>query len=275
MTINNIENNKNICVLSALAFGDFIIDCNFLKHKPEIIILTPSYNKELCDLICPVNKVVFFNLKKTNIPPLLFNLKSFKIYGILTSWFELTKAINFFKKEYNIIFNSDSYKWKIINFLGPFNYIRKKEENIYDSYELFIGQKKSTSTRQNKVNAINIFPDSRQESKSIPNYTLLDICTILNKNKIKFIIYSNRISKDLDNLISINSLTELIEIIKDSEAVISADSLPIHLSEYYGVTNFVIAPKINKQLFPNNILKNKNWATFGNLSKFSNWIQNL
>jgi ADP-heptose:LPS heptosyltransferase len=274
MTFKKIKNNlqnKPICVFSCLAFGDLLIDCFFLQNDKNIVILTPSYNKEFCEKLKPLNKIEYFDIKTNEIPPLLFNLKSFKLIGIIKSWFELRRVVKFYSKKYTLVYNTNSLRWRTLNIFTDFFYLRKIGQNIYEQYPLLLDIKINYNKNKSNSNLLYIFPDSRQKRRTIPIELLIQICSYLDGVNINYLVVTNRDIKEIKYKTKIDSLDELFNYIKSARAVISAESMPIHLSEYFNKENFLISPGMNTEMFPISLIQKNHWCTYSDLNNFKKW----
>jgi ADP-heptose:LPS heptosyltransferase len=269
------NNIKPICVFSCLAFGDLLIDCHFLKNVPDVVIITPFYNKEFCEMLNPTNKIEYFNINKNQIPPLLFNFKSHNYWGIIKSWFELRKIVKKISKKYTIIYNTDSIRWRSLNIFSKFYYLRRKGQNIYEEYATLVNSNEILLKKKGISNIIYIFPDSRQNRRTIPTELLISICFLLKEKSLEYRVITNRTDERIENKMPISSLIELFHLIKISGFVISAESMPIHLSEYFSKENFLIAPAFNYELFPKTIIDNNNWSTYFDLTNFRSWLNRI
>jgi ADP-heptose:LPS heptosyltransferase len=113
-----------------------------------------------------------------------------------------------------------------------FQYILGKQE-VYKSYDRFFENTDSSSIIvAGALKNIVIFPDSRLSKKDIPVNVLQNIKTTLEQNGkliqvAKFgTIYTN--------------FNELIQLIHDTDYIIGADSLPIHLAALLKKPHFIL-----------------------------------
>jgi ADP-heptose:LPS heptosyltransferase len=65
----------------------------------------------------------------------------------------------------------------------------------------------------------------------------------------------------------------LVEVISNSDLVISADSLPSHLSEFLHIPIFVSTPAPKPYWLPKSSYKTSGWATFSDIRPFHNWLE--
>ena len=87
-----------------------------------------------------------------------------------------------------------------------------------------------------KSDNIILFPDSRKKNKILKKTVINDISNLSGKIKIaKFGVYDNE-----SNFISYSSFDELTNIIKNADFIISSDSLPAHLAEFYNKPHFIL-----------------------------------
>lgn len=269
--------NKNQAYFSSLSFGDLVIELNFLEIEPSIVLITPSYNKTLLNALGYKGKVEYFQYPIKEIPPLFFNFKSAKIFGILRSFFLLRSTIIRYSKKYDIVFYESSWKWKLLSFGVSNSYINSTSDNIYNAlinkYKLSLSLNLRNDFCKQKM-ICSIFPDSRQSEKSIPISTINKIYSDLLNYGFKVSIYTSReLSKNINHK-NIMSLYDLDEIIRSSNLCVTADSMPLHLSYYRKVPVFVFAKTKNSILFPPIIINEEAWSNFYDTEKFKKWLDN-
>lgn len=269
--------NKKIAYFSSLAFGDLVIELNFLELDSSMTLITPTYNEILLNTLGYKGKVEYFQYSSSEIPPLFFNFKSAKYLDIIKSFFSLRSIIKRYSKKYDIIFYESSWKWKLLT-LGISNrYIKSINDNIYNSlidrYDLKLSDNLMSSYRKKNM-ICSIFPDSRQPDKSIPSSLIEHIYQNLLKYGFEVTVYTDRELPKHVNYKKLVSLKELDEFIKSSNLNITADSMPLHLSYYRKVPVFVFAKKLNSKHFPPIIIDMEAWSNFTNTLKFKKWIEN-
>ncbi len=130
--------------------------------------------------------------------------------------------------------------------------IHNSKKNIYLSYQSFFGIKidESANLPKSKTKKIILFPDSRKKEKELSEKLVQEI-----SNGIKYNIIVAKFGKSKNNnagkQVYYNNFKALVELIKESDLIISSDSLPAHIAQYYQKSNWVI---FNKEI-------NHEWLT--------------
>ena len=68
------------------------------------------------------------------------------------------------------------------------------------------------------------------------------------------------------------NFSSLIEAIRSADLVVSADSLPAHLSEYFSVPTFVVTPQPNEYWMPHYAFATRGWCIFKELARLRPWV---
>lgn len=267
---------KNINILSALAFGDFVIDYHFLiESNLDGIIFCPNYLKPLADAMDALKHTNFFCGNFLNIPPSIFGIKSSNFRSILSDCINLREAIK--KINGDMIIPHNNLRWRAI--LYPRTYRSICDNNIYYSYRKFYNLEKVKRIDINTSSKIvYIFPESRQISKNVPSELCLQMANLIEKNGLicKQVVMKNSIYKNNSKIdtIYIDKLSELIDIIDSSRFIISADSLPVHLAYWKKRSSFILSPKINYKMFPDIVIEDESWSLFNDgIRKFDYWFK--
>ncbi len=155
------------------------------------------------------------------------------------------------------------------NFLvgKKFKYIIE-DQKVYKTYDQFFENStfEHLEILENKTSNSNkkllIFPDSRLPAKNIPTDVLDKIIQDqTNKGHIVQVAYFK--SQTNKHSVSYNNFDELLKMIKDSDFIIGADSLPIHLANLLNKPHFILYPKGFTQLFITPFaLANQSFGTF-------------
>ena len=64
----------------------------------------------------------------------------------------------------------------------------------------------------------------------------------------------------------------LVDAICGADLVVSADSLPAHLGEFFGIPTFVISPQPNEYWLPEAAFATRGWCTFNDAAGLSRWV---
>lgn len=266
---------------SALAFGDFLIDCSFMRYAgSDDSILAASYLKPLATALDYQGNIKYFDMPVTDIPPSLFNARRAKVPAMIRSLFLLRGGIqNSVSSDDTIYVPLEDLRWQLACLPRFPRSLRKRDENIYLAYCFHFGLDAESLVLpvSNKPSTVLVLPDSRQAHKTIPDTTILLIQKANADVGIKSLIVRVR-PPDLDsvileNEISIWGLSALVELLRNAEAVVSADSLPAHIAEYFKRPVFVITPQPNQSLMPLSVLLRQRWSGFTDLGGYKKWIE--
>jgi ADP-heptose:LPS heptosyltransferase len=64
----------------------------------------------------------------------------------------------------------------------------------------------------------------------------------------------------------------LIEAVRGSSLVITADSLPGHLAEYFGLPAYIVTPRENSYWLPLSCFNDHAWSLFEDEESFPHWL---
>jgi hypothetical protein len=266
--------------LSALAFGDFLIDCNFVRRAgSQHRILAASYLRPLAEAINYEGLISFFDMPAQDVPPSLFNVRHANFYeifaslrrmraGVITSTLQIDK-INVPHRD---------IRWRLLSMPRQIYPLRLTQENIYLAYCLRFGLAPQNLVVPMPVRTreVVVFPDSRQPAKQISETTLRELVDINAAAGVLTRVVRVRPPQtgqiDVPGEISLWGLTALVKTVREAEVIVSADSLPGHLAEYFERPVFILTPQENEPLMPLSVLLHKRWGRFDNMTTYHNWI---
>jgi hypothetical protein len=267
---------------SALAFGDFVIDCNFMQYAgPNDSLLAASYLEPLADALGFRSRIKFFNMPINDIPPSVFDVRKGGLSRIIRSAHLLREGLlSSVGKDDVLNVPVEDFRWKVICWPHSVSAIRTKSENIYNAYCKRFGIEPSSlmSIKTQKLSTILIFPDSRQVIRKVPNSTVSLVTSANNDFGISTIVVKIRPPElkvpCASNEISIWGLSALIELIKNADAIVSADSLPAHIAAYYNRPVFVITPvpKASWPQLPPSVLIPGFWSGVSDVLAYKKWL---
>jgi len=267
---------------SALAFGDFLIDCSFMRYAGcENAILAASYLKPLASALDFQGNIKYFDMPNTDIPPSLFNARRAKVPAMIRSLYLLRDGIkNSVSRDDTIYVPLKDLRWQLACLPYLPRSLRTREENIYLAYCSHFGldAESFVARLESKPSTVLVFPDSRQVHRQIPDRIISIILQANADLGIKSLIVRVRPPDSAyvkhENEISIWGLPALVDLIRNAEAVVSADSLPAHLATYFMNPLFIITPTINASMpqMPPSVLKLQNWDGFTDLGRYKKWI---
>jgi ADP-heptose:LPS heptosyltransferase len=144
-----------------------------------------------------------------------------------------------------LFFEQRRKQWMIAPFLGgSFPYIHKKSRNIYDSYLTHFGVAPEMLAFQESPTAIQkilVLPESRKKSKSFQPIFIHALAFSLIKQglDVTTAFFKNIQTVPEGKVATHDSFADLSRLIQAADLVITADSLPAHLSQLLHRPHFV------------------------------------
>ena len=235
------------------SFGDFTIAISVLRKSKSLqdhvfyasVHLEPLYN----DLRASLSDI------EMNIQFIDFGIRK-KIFGYFTnkytielhSFTELMKLRKWLRgiKDKELYFEQRRKQWMIAPFLGgTYPYIHEKSRNIYDSYLTHVGVAPEMLTFQappkNEIHNILLLPESRKKSKSFQPSFIHELASSLMKRgfDVTTAFFKNIPIVPVGKVRTHDSFSDLISLVQAADLVLTADSLPAHLSQLLNRAHFV------------------------------------
>jgi len=235
------------------SFGDFTIAISVLRNCSSLhdyvfyasVHLEPLYH-DLKDSLSDID---------LNIQFIDFGIRK-KVFGYFTnkhsvelhSFKELMKLKKWLSgmKDEELFFEQRRKQWMISPFLGgTFPYIHKKSSNIYDSYlrHFWVSSDKWAfpAPQSTEIHKILVLPESRKKSKSFhPTFIHELASSLMNQGfDITTAFFKNIPTNPAGKVAMHDSFSDLISLIQAADLVITADSLPAHLSQLLHRPHFV------------------------------------
>jgi ADP-heptose:LPS heptosyltransferase len=282
-----ISTNSKIHTLVTLkGFGDFVIALNAInsvKAVPEFQLVAGKHVMALADDLGMTDQVIFIGGEDLKDVPAIYDIKKRGWFSGLKSLQQLHSLIGNFPHSSTLIFDKVGIRERIIG-AGHELYQLPESSNIYLAYTQFfkemgyerIAQK---PRERDKNNQAIIVPGARVGKRVIPPGTIKQISQrLLNYDfEVKVIMIegeSYEIPHNVNLEIIPRKFSSLIDAINSADLVISADSLPAHLSEFLGAPVFIFTPIPNWSIYwlPKSAFNSKGMATFEDISNFDRWL---
>jgi hypothetical protein len=251
MGTKNKKNNGETVYFPIRSFGDFIIGASLVKFnfKTPIPIVLPEY---MLDLFNAIDGSKYFELKgiiKLNTQPAIFELYKLKDVNQFNRLYIETNKIKLgLDKSTNYLLDCRSRRAFFIH--AGFIWPAAKKNNYLEKYHLFKEYFDLTSDAvfsrirlsNKKKRSITIFPESRVPAKEIHPVIINRIIDSFPGIKINIARFSKN-GMNEGNTIYYSDFNTLIMYINESDFVISSESLPYHLANFYDKEHFVIYNK--------------------------------
>ena len=277
-----MKNNAFFCIK---AYGDLTIILNAIqllreKDQKEITCIVGGHHKDLVKALKPKCNIIILQSKSNKIPA-FYDIRDSGIIMAISNLLVTMVQIRSQKLDsYQLIFDRIGFREKILSIGHSSIKINDEINNIYINYRNTLEKIYQYPLKWKEIesvgNKIFIFPNGRKSYRNIPENQVEIIAKFCERYGFKPIIYEldNERSIEIKNINKIRtqpSFENSIKIIKNSCAIISCDSLPVHLSSYFGRPVFVMSPytKTNYWL-PENSFQNHYWNLFGNIDELLN-----
>jgi hypothetical protein len=267
---------------SSLAFGDFVIDCNFMRRAgPKTGILAASYLEPLARALEYPGRLCFFDMPATDVPPSIWNVRRARLGAILRSAIALMRGIRrVLPAGDTLTLPTRDIRWKAICWPRRIEFTREPGENIYFAYiaRLGIDPNALLTPLSSRPASVLILPESRQIARNLSEETVQRIVAINREVGVRSLIVRVRPPGSgpplAENEVELWGLSSMIESVKMAEAVVSADSLPVHLAAYFMRPAFVFTPvpRASWPQLPASVLLPGAWSDTTDMTNYRSWL---
>jgi ADP-heptose:LPS heptosyltransferase len=160
-----------------------------------------------------------------------------------------------------------------------FPYIHKKSQNIYQSYFQHFGVEPGLLSIQNptpsELKKILVLPESRKPSKSFKPLFIHQLTkSLLSKGLEVTTGFFKHAPLQTEGKVAVHvEFADLIDLIKNADLVVTADSLPAHLAQLLGKPHFVYYEANPNQEWTTPFCNlNKAYGVMGNLASLKTFI---
>ena len=275
---------QSIAVASAKSFGDFVIAHSVL-HRVEsqaherVRLIAGSHVRSLATILPPDVRVTFLALGDERVPA-IFDVRKRGPLSAVRSALWLRGELNSLVRQGQEVLAFEGLgirerfiagRWPVV---GP-----SRRRNIYETYAHFLRDRgipvvaatalAADATRR----SIGIFPESRLAAKTLGETTISTIvrrATAAGLEARLFILEGDPTgAPESDRVTRIpRDFKSLAAAIRSVDCVVSADSLPAHLADYFARPVFVAAPFANEYWLPHGCYIARRWGLFSNPAAF-------
>jgi ADP-heptose:LPS heptosyltransferase len=271
---------------TAKSLGDFVIAHSALHRvvddaKARIRLISSSCVEGLHSVLPDDVSVTLVNSGGERVPA-LFDLKKRGAFAATQSALSLRREFQKIQRGHNeaLAFVVFGVRERFIAGRWPIKTPRKKAPNIYETYFQFLAEEQIRTTPAPRpkptgiARSVGIFPESRLVEKRLPAATLSVIferAALAGLETTLFILDGDvPPQREYPRVVNIpRNFKSLSEAIHSVDSVISADSLPAHLGEYFERPVFVATPALNEYWLPHHCFTDKSWGIFGDPNEFS------
>lgn len=280
----------NPTIVTLKAFGDFVIACNASRriqtvngmYAPKVV--AGEHVRSLASALGVDREIQFIGDDSWSDVPAAFDVRKHGALSALRSLQNLRHRLDALPSSMDFVFDHSGWRERFIGGERFFQSLSLKSGNIYLAYDqlfesLGYGILKTCPEVKHAISRAIIIPGARIRHKQIPAPVLSELAAVLRQHCINTsVVVLEGESIDLPAGIHVKKLPrnfgELVAAVKDSDLVISADSLPSHLSEFLGVPVFVSTPSPKPYWLPRSAYLKNGWATFADIQPLRSWLNN-
>ncbi len=276
----------NLRVICLKSFGDFVIALRSVQRvtdnefRPTIVA---GYHLGSLAAALGVNDSISFvgDSKQVDVPA-AYDVKRLGISTALRSLIELRHHLGSGNPTEIRLFDHLGWREKLLSRRAQ-SVGLPSSANIYRAYSEYFTQRglclapQSALRRVNRGTAI-LIATSRIARKSLPKAVIADVLSrLIDSGFTAHVIVLDGEQIELPSGAPCKrlpkSFSSLIDAVSSADLVVSADSLPAHLGEYFCVPTFVVTPEPNTYWLPDSAFATNGWCTFDETSRLSIWLE--
>ena len=280
----------NPTIVTLKAFGDFVIACNASRRVQTTngidapTVVAGEYVRSLASALGVDREIQFIGDDSWSDVPAAFDVRKRGVLSAMRSLQNLRHRLDALPSSMDFVFDHSGWRERFIGGKRFFQSLSLKSGNIYLAYDqlfesLGYGVLKVCPEVKHTSSRAIIIPGARMRHRQIPAPVLAELAAELRQRCINSsVVVLEGESIDLPAGIHVKKLPrnfgELVAVVKDSDLVISADSLPSHLSEFLDVPVFVSTPSPKPYWLPRSAYLTNGWATFAVIQPLRTWPNN-
>jgi len=263
------------------AYGDLVIACNSLRRKNDAQngLLVGSHLLPLLNAIEYTGPFLALDVGMS--VPAIFDIKKCGYGQAILSALSLRRQIrSAVPKQDTLIYDSLGARQRFLASSREIKALDHGAENIYLDYAHFLGLNDLSELSRMDGHAagnVFVFPDSRIKEKEMPDELVRQIAETnarLGKRTTIVKVGTPTPLPQYDGLdtVWVDGFDPLVKTIRSADAIVSADSLPGHVAEYFSLPVFVFTPKPNHYWMPLSSFVNENFTNFHSFGRYEAWI---
>lgn len=266
------------------AYGDLVIACNNLRKTDmkQYGLLAGSHLRPLLNAIKFHGTLRVVEVGES--VPAFFDVKKYGYVSAALNGLSLRRKIQttLQQRDDTLVFDTLRVRERFLSWPFHADSIVQGTGNIYLDYSYYFGFREDGSrsivtNRIKPIHRIYIFPDSRHKNKELPDGLILEIAkenSIFGKETILV-----KVGKPIDmpqfNAIQlqwVENFNQLVELVSKADLLVTADSLPAHLAEYFSIPVFVFSPIPNDYWMPLSCFMGGFYSGFESILGYKNWL---
>ncbi|MBT0571753.1 hypothetical protein KIK84_15630 [Curvibacter sp. CHRR-16] len=254
------------------AFGDLVIACHHLRHLDvkDDVLLCANHLRPLLYALNYSRPVKWLDDQLEGVPA-LFDIRKRGAYAAIQSaWFLRWAVRDATSPGDVVVFDRSGWRQQWVCAGRQIEQIASGEANIYLDYAKYFGLKVplvESPVMVHNLQRIGIFPDSRVATKQIPEAVVAQMVDALKTLDVEVCVVRAGPHSE------INTFEDLVSTVQTMDAVVSADSLPAHLAEYWGLPVFVVTPQPNLYWLPQSAFLKGAYALFPtSVAAVTSWV---
>jgi hypothetical protein len=277
--------SPSIAIASAKSFGDFVIAHSVLRRvetsaKSRIRMISCGHVKHLLAALPDDVPVTLVDSDAERVPA-LFDVKKCGALAAMQSAISLRAEFRRVERRLNevLAFDTLGVREKFIAGRWPTATPRERSRNIYETYSRFLAEQEiRTDAMRPPAHAagrsVGIFPESRLVEKRLGTQTVSTIferAAMAGFEATLFVLDGDLApERAYPRVVHLpRRFASLVQAIRSVDRVISADSLPAHLGEYYSRSVFVAKASPNEYWLPHACFEAGHWGIFHDPPAFS------
>jgi hypothetical protein len=278
-------------ILTFKAFGDFLIAVNvprFLKTSDSIepiSLIAAHHVRQLAGALeISESRVEYISDSVSSDVPVIYDVKKRGVIAALKSLQNIRRLVDRIPHDAEFIFDNYGWRERIIASGRRVYQLPTPANNIYLAYDNLFKNMGYIFDLQYSPSLVNIrraliVPRARMNFRVISSLIISNIYNELAARgiEVEVVLLEHEeieVPRNLRVRVIPRSFIALVDSIRSSDLVVSADSLPSHLSAYLDVPIFVFSPipEWTTYWLPKTAYLSQGMATFSNIEPFRVWL---
>ena len=263
---------------SLKAFGDFVIQVSVVERASSASVAPPriaigAHLRELREALSPAVDFIEVPGADADVPA-AFDVKKRGIYEAARSLRRLRRALGALPvpAAVPVVFDQVGRREAFIAGPRPTHSLQAEPAaNIYEAYASVlqahgyeVTERRASGCRDKVRRVVGVFPGSRIAAKAWTARTVLDVvarCESAGCEARAFLLEGERLDGPVAALQTVpRRFADMVSAVRSVDRVVSADSLPAHLAEYFGRPVFVLSSFANPYWLPRSAWASRRWA---------------